>query len=104
MKMPRRPPDIRAKLLSISPEKLDLICQEGKKTENEGKYRHWDILRHFTPPNGLTVEEWWVGIKMKRLLELKPIPLQDRDRKDFFVYNLPNQVLEQLHQIDLGVG
>ena len=29
-----------------SPEKFDLIRKEGNKTEDEGKYRHWDILRH----------------------------------------------------------
>ncbi len=106
MKMPRRPPDIRDKqfLNFSSPEKFDLMRREGIKTEEEGKYRHWDILRHLTPPNGLTVEEWWYGIKMKRLLGFKAIPLWDRDKKDFFFYNLPDKVFEQLHQIDLGAG
>ncbi len=104
--MPRRPPDIRDKQLMVfsSPEKFDLIRAEGNKTEDEGKYRHWDILRHLTPPKGLTLEEWWCGIKMRRLLGFKSIPLQDRDRKDFFFYNLPDKVFEQLHQIDFGAG
>ena len=106
MKMPRRPPDIRDKqlLFFTSPEKFDLIRKEGNKTEDEGKYRHWDILRHLTPPEGLTVEEWWSGIKMRRLLGLKSISLWDRDRRDLFFYNLPDKVFEQLHQIDLGAG
>ncbi|MGC2595575.1 MAG: hypothetical protein WA347_04785, partial [Rhabdochlamydiaceae bacterium] len=106
MKMPRRPPDIRDKQLAYfsSPEKFDLMRREGDKAEEEGKYRHWDILRHLTPPSGLTLEEWWIGIKMRRLLSFKPVPLLDRDKKDPFSYNLPNKVLEQLHQIDLGAG
>ncbi|MES2345388.1 MAG: Fic family protein [Chlamydiota bacterium] len=107
MKMPRRPPlDIsNAQGMHFSsPEKFDLMRREGNKTEDEGKYRHWDILRHLTPPEGLTVEEWWYGIKMRRLLGFKVIPLWDRDRKDRFFYNLPDKVLEQLHQIDLGAG
>lgn len=106
MKMPRKAPnikDIQATFFS-SPEKFELIRREGNKTEDEGKYRHWDILRHLTPPAGLTLEEWWGGIKMRRLLGLKEIPLLDRDRKDLFFYNLPDKVLEQLHQIDLGAG
>lgn len=106
MKMPRRPPNVdnnESKYFS-SPEKFDLIRREGSKTEDEGKYRHWDILRHLTPPQGLTVEEWWCGIKMRRLLGMKAIPLLDKDRKDFFFYNLPDKVLEQLHQVDLGAG
>ncbi len=107
MKMPRRPPpDIRDKQSTYfsSPEKFNLIRDEGNKTEDEGKYRHWDILRHLTPPEGLTLEEWWYGIKMRRLLGFKSIPLWDRERKDMFFYNLPDKVLEQLHQIDLGAG
>jgi Fic family protein len=85
-------------------EKFDLMRREGNKTEDEGKYRHWDILRHLAPPQGLTVEEWWYGIKMRRLLGFKSVPLWDRARKDVFFYNLPDKVLEQLHQVDLGAG
>jgi len=106
MKMPRKPPDVLEKQSTFfsSPEKFDLIRKEGNKTEDEGRYRHWDILRHLTPPDGLTVEEWWCGIKMRRLLGFKAVPLLDRAKKDFFFYNLPDKVLEQLHQIDLGAG
>jgi Fic family protein len=106
MKIPRKPPDFRAKQLSCfsSPEKFELIRSIGNKTEDEGKYRHWDILRHLTPPKGLTLEEWWCGIKMRRLLGFKSVPLWDKGRQSLFFYNLPNKILEQLHQMDLGVG
>ncbi len=102
MKIPKRPPPQMPPF--SSQEKFDLICKEGMKTENEGKYRHWDILRHLTPPPGLTLEEWWSGIQMKRRLAFKTIPLRDAQGKDFFVYNTPDKVLEQLHQIDLEMG
>lgn len=107
MKMPRRPPDfqeIEQRILASSPEKFEQIRKEGQKTEEEGKYRHWDILRHLTPPQGLTLEEWWFGMKMKRLLGMKVLPLWDAEMKRVFCYTRPDQVLEQLHQIDLGVG
>src|ERR1700693_4023122 len=106
MKMPRRPPNIKEIQLMIasSPEKFAIIRKEGNKTESEGKYRHWDILRHLTPPDGLTLEEWWYGIKMKRLLGFNSIPLWDKHRKDMFFYNLPGKVQELLHQIDMGAG
>jgi len=104
--MPRRPPDIKDKqsIYFSSPEKFELIRKEGIKTEDEGKYKHWDTLRHITPPKGLTVEEWWFGIKMRRLLGFKAVPLWDRDKKDIFFYNIIDSILEQLHQIDLGTG
>jgi Fic family protein len=106
MKIPRKPPDIKDKqqIIFSSPEKFELIRQEGDKTEGEGKYRHWDILRHLTPPVGLTLEEWWAGIKMQRLLGIKSVPLLDRSRQDLFFYNLTDNVLEQLHNIDLSGG
>ena len=40
-----------------SDEKFELIRKEGLKTESEGKYYHWDILRHLIPLEGLTAEE-----------------------------------------------
>ena len=106
MKIPRKAPNLKDKqqeLLS-SPEKFALVNQEASRTEAEGKYRHWDVLRHLTPPSGLTHEEWWLGIKMHRLSQMKSIPLWDRDKKSPFSYNLPNKLLEQLHQIDREYG
>jgi Fic family protein len=101
MKAPRKPPNILFKTL-INPEKLELIQKECAKTENEGKYRHWDILRHITPPKGLSLEEWWYGIKMRRLASIKSVPLRDRDEKDYFYYNIIDSVAEQLHEIDFS--
>lgn len=106
MKIPRKPPDTKNQQSKffLSPEKFALIREVGIKTEREGKYRHWDILRHLTPPNGLTHEEWWAGIKMHRLLGYKEIPLLDKNRINFFVYHMTDDVMEQLHYIDMGAG
>ncbi len=106
MKMPKKPPDVRDQELEIftSREKIKLIREKGIKTEREGKYRHWDILRHIPPPNGLTLLEWWAGIKMQRLLGYKSVPLWDKSRQDLFFYNLTDNVMEQLHHIDFGAG
>ena len=106
MKMPRKPPSIngeQSKFFS-DPKKFKLIREEGVKTEREGKYRHWDIVRHLSPPRGLTVEEWWAGIKMQRLLGYKEVPLWGKRGTDLFFYNLTDTVMEQLHRIDLGSG
>ncbi len=106
MKIPRKPPNIKEQQLKIfsSPEKFELIRKEGIKAEREGKYRHWDILRHLLPPEGLTIEEWWAGIKMQRLLGFKSIPLWNTGRNELFFYCLPDNVIEQLHCIDMGTG
>nr|NGX46276.1 hypothetical protein [Chlamydiota bacterium] len=106
MKMPRKPPNIDSEQYKFfsDPEKFKLVREEGIKTEREGKYRHWDIVRHLSPPKGLTIEEWWAGIKMQRLLGCKEVPLRDKGRADLFFYNLPDMVMEQLHRIDQEAG
>jgi hypothetical protein len=106
MKIPKKPPDISDEQLKIfsSQEKLKLIRDEGIKAGREGKYRHWDILRHMSPPSGLTLLEWWAGIKIQRQLGYKKIPLQDKNKVDFFSYTLTDNVMEQLHHIDFGAG
>ncbi|NGX60300.1 MAG: hypothetical protein KR126chlam3_01471, partial [Chlamydiae bacterium] len=106
MKKPRNPPNINNEQNNFfsNQAKFTLIREEGVKTEREGKCRHWDIVRHLSPPKGLTVEEWWAGIKMQRLLGYKEVPLWDKERRDLFFYNLTDDVMQQLHRIDLGAG
>lgn len=64
-----------------------------------GKYHHWDKLRHLEPPEGITVEEWWFGIKFARLQGRKFIPLADKDIRSFS-FLMADPVQEMLHQID----
>ncbi|MFN3842375.1 MAG: Fic family protein [Rehaibacterium terrae] len=39
---------------------------ETSLTLDDGEYRHWEELRHRQPPAGLSVEEWWLALKLKR--------------------------------------
>lgn len=95
MKVPSKPPD--AKKSTLSSEKLELI------RDDRSKYYHWDILRRLTPPKGLTIEEWWSGIKIKRLLTMQSAPLKDKNGVPFG-YNVTDKIQEQLHQMDMGVS
>lgn len=65
----------------------------------EGRYRHWDELRHLPPPEGLTSEEWWAGLKFARSQTEREIPLEDRDGEPFR-YSTPDSILKRLHEID----
>jgi Fic family protein len=62
-------------------------------------YLHWDKLRRLEPPDGLTVEEWWLGIKTHRISEARLLPLHGTDGT-VFRYGLPDLVLRRLHHID----
>jgi Fic family protein len=67
------------------------------------EYLHWDELRHRTPPDGLSLEEWWLAIKLRRRLGMRRLPLKDK-RGSSFEFSVPDPVLEQLHHIDCNAG
>ncbi len=63
-----------------------------------GRYLHWDKLRHLQPPEGLTREEWWFGLKLRRT-QNRRIPLVDVSGSSFS-FNLPDPLPECLHHVD----
>jgi Fic family protein len=70
------------------------------RAEPEGnRYLHWDKLQRLEPPNGLSSEEWWLGIKTGRLAEARFLPLRDSEGTPFS-FGLPDLVLRRLHRID----
>ncbi len=69
----------------------------------DGDYYHWDELRHRTPPEDLSHDEWWAGVKMARGQLLREIPLLGTDGRPFR-YGQPDPVLRLLHEIDQEAG
>lgn len=65
----------------------------------DGRYRHWDSLRHLDPPDGFNHEEWWVAVKLARNQILQETPLVDVEQAPFR-YALVAPVLQQLRSID----
>ncbi len=99
MKFPHKPPELRRLIIS-DPNLLEKIS--GKLSgEVEDRYLHWDELRFRQPPPELTHEEWWVAIKLRRIL--KAFPLKDKEGREF-KFMIPESVAKQLHLIDMGAG
>ena len=105
MKKPRKAPitDAMAAVLDLPPEKSGPVLLAAVRSEAEGKYRHWDTLRHLEAPEGVTHLEWWAATKMLRAAALKEIPLHDTTGHPF-KYGVTDEVTQRLHQIDLGAG
>ena len=80
-------------------DRLAKVLAMGVGPTAEGRYRHWDELRHLRPPEGLTSEEWWTGLKFARSQTERVIPLEDRDGEPFR-YSTPDSILKRLHEID----
>lgn len=101
MKIPIKPPDF----IKVITEKKDLWVKafNASTTDEKGRYLHWDKLRHLTPPQGLTSEEWWAVIKFKRLSSFKVVPLYDNANQSF-KFCTPNAVSRDLHWLDMNAA
>jgi len=66
--------------------KLPLLLSshsELARAELDGRYLHWDELRHRAPPRGVTREDWWQLIKLARGTLAKELPLTDQADRPF---------------------
>lgn len=104
MRKPESPPDYQ-KLFSglAKPENLLEIFRLVAGPMTGGRYQHWDELKYRKPPEGLTRENWWLGLKMHRKAGMRPIALHDTKGKSF-CFTVPDLVTDLLHQIDRGGG
>ncbi|HEY7950780.1 MAG TPA: Fic family protein [Solirubrobacterales bacterium] len=82
----------------LGPEVMGRVVASQIKSPDD-HYLHWDKLRHIDPPEGMSTDEWWLGIKARRSAETRFLPLADPSGHPF-TYGLPNMVLKRLHLID----
>jgi Fic family protein len=95
MKIPQTPPPWHR----ILNEQKDLSLILGLGPLVRDRYLHWDELRHRTPPEGLSHEAWWAGVRFAREGMLRPLPFQDKHKRPVH-FGMPDPVLRLLHAID----
>ena len=98
MKQPLAPRSFRELLVEHGGRLPDVIRLHHGPTVGD-RYVHWDRLRYLATPEGLSHEEWWMGIKFARRTQYRYLPLRD-SRGQAFAYMLPDLVQEALHRID----
>jgi Fic family protein len=59
-------------------QEIGRILERRIGPEHKGRYEHWDHLRHLTPPEGLSSEQWWLGIKSARHAISRELALRDK--------------------------
>ena len=94
-----KPPDLHAELGGLAPEALVRLVNVGA-TLKDGRYLHWDDLRWREPPEGLTVAQWWTGMRFARMQLSRSLELLDTQGGPFS-YSLVDPILESLHDLDL---
>jgi Fic family protein len=97
MKLPLTPPPLTEALGRLKAEEIEPLLTRGPLVR--GRYLHWDELRHRTPPQGMTHETWWVGIKLARRSLSKDLPLRDKHGRPMRA-GMPDPVLRALHAVD----
>jgi Fic family protein len=95
MKIPLAPEPF-ATLLRKTPDLAKLL--EVQALVN-GRYLHWDQVRHRQPPVGLTHEAWWTGIRLAREGLLRPVSLLDKHGARLR-FAMPDPVQRAVHHID----
>ncbi len=98
MRTPQRPPLLSHLIGQTPPQELISLLGGGSGPLVEDTYMHWDDLRRRTPPDGLTVEQWWLAIKLARR-DRRVVALRDRAGRPFS-FTLPDPLLERLARID----
>jgi Fic family protein len=72
---------------------------EAFTVEQDGKYLHWDELRHRPKRGTLTHPEWWGAIKFARMQASRGFPLKSKEGSPFrFV--MTDTVQRLVHEVD----
>lgn len=105
MQIPEEAPTLGTLMREIRQERiLSLLARMGDLNPGAGgRYLHWDDLRRRTPPEGLSVREWWFLIAFARSSQRSQLPLRDASGAHFTVTR--SDVLSRLlHQVDRELG
>ncbi len=104
MRIPASPPRLSDILTGLNdPDRTrrfaEILSRGIISPAPDGKYRHWETLKYLQPPEDLTPEEFWAGVKFARSQIKREVPLRTTQDHPFF-YMTADPVLEMLHGID----
>lgn len=101
MHIPLSPPSLQDLLAALQPEQVMAVFGAGDPSSPlaGGRYLHWDELRHRPPPGDLSLEHWWLRLKIARQSQYKELPLLDKSGQPFVIC-VPEPAQIDLHHID----
>lgn len=89
---------------SLPQERFMELYSKSVSLSRDGRYLHWDTIRHMKPPRGLTHREWWLLLKLNRM-NLRPLPLTDPASGSPFTFNAAVDRVQRLqHFVDQAAG
>lgn len=99
MTLPRTPPDTASLLPRLAARGMAFLL-DAAPTLADGRYLHWDQLRHRPPPDGVSAEEWWAAVRFARQRQSRPVEAMVRCYgQPFSMVSLPS-IQRSLHDFD----
>jgi Fic family protein len=103
MKKPMPPPDYEGLFGQLaSADEIAMMTRVVGLYYTNGiagqRYLPWDEIRYRKPPEGLTIEQWWVAQKIARRGMYRRVPLNDKNGEPF-IFALPDEVLQETDYI-----
>jgi Fic family protein len=100
MKLPLSPPDYNTLFKeALGDKSVGLFGSSFGPTDTEGRYLHWDKLRHLQPPEGWTTEDYWLTLKVARKSLYKKLPFTSKSGASF-QFCMTDSIYRDLHWID----
>lgn len=100
MKLPLSPPCFETLFAKADNNKFyRLLNSNLGPTDGEGRYLHWDKLRHLQPPESCTSEDYWAILKFARTKLYKKLPFTSKSGEQFQFCMIDN-IYKDLHWID----
>ena len=104
MKVPAPPPSIDEILARTPADRLLTVLMPSESSAMTEEYLPWDRLRYKTPPDGLSVEEWWLRTKWARRSVQRQIKALVNIDGSLFNYSLPDSLLQMNDEITRGAS
>jgi len=99
MKLPLSPPDFSTLFKkALSGQSTRLFGSSFGPTDAEGRYLHWDKLRHLQPPEGWSSEDYWLSLKFARKNLYKKLPFTSKSGEQF-QFCMTDAIYRDLHWI-----
>lgn len=109
MRIPQTPPNVFAEIFS-NPEAMTPALAAIRRPEVQElvrkanhEYLHWDKLRRFKMPEGVSPFHVWCAVEMSRASQKQPVELS-MSAGERFQYWTPSRHQEWLHRIDQDAG
>ncbi|MGO1713898.1 MAG: Fic family protein [Ancrocorticia populi] len=92
--------ELLARELAEAPDSLFRWTHDGL---DDSRYFHWSQLIRHTPPDGLTHEQWWLVLKIKRSSSARTVPLTNKKGTNF-KFSMTDEILKSVEEIAARLG